>query len=92
MDKGILPKIYQNEKTAITVNENWCKSCGICIRFCPKNVLISNEKGVPMAKNIDDCIHCRLCELRCPDFAINVRKKEKIISGNTNLDPKSFED
>jgi 2-oxoglutarate ferredoxin oxidoreductase subunit delta len=83
-------KVYQNEKTSITVNEDWCKSCGICIHFCPKKVLISNEKGCPVAKNIDDCIHCNLCELRCPDFAINVEKKEKIVEHNVSQE--SLED
>lgn len=76
MNKEIESKVYQNEKTEITINENWCKSCGICIQFCPKNVFISNEQGAPVPKRIDDCIHCKLCELRCPDFAITVKKKK----------------
>ncbi|MDD3656031.1 MAG: 4Fe-4S binding protein [Atribacterota bacterium] len=83
-------RIYQNEKTVITVNEDWCKSCGICIQFCPKKVLVSNEKGCPVAKNIDDCINCMLCELRCPDFAIHVEKKEKNI--NYVMEQKGLED
>ena len=76
-------KIYQNEKTEITVNELWCKACGICIEYCPKKVLVANEKSYPVAKNIDNCIHCMLCELRCPDFAISVEKKEKTVICNT---------
>jgi NAD-dependent dihydropyrimidine dehydrogenase PreA subunit len=40
---------------------------------------VANESGYPEAKNIDDCILCMLCELRCPDFAIKVEKKENII-------------
>ncbi|MBN2396364.1 MAG: 4Fe-4S binding protein [Candidatus Atribacteria bacterium] len=83
-------RIYQNEETEIIVNEDWCKSCGICISFCPKKVLVEDEKGRPVAKNIDACIHCMLCELRCPDFAIRVRKK-KIALAN-NLEQKSLED
>ena len=83
-------KIYQNEETEITVNEVWCKACGICIQYCPKKVLVASEKSYPVAKNIDDCIHCMLCELRCPDFAISVEKKEKAITGNT--EQKGLED
>jgi len=71
-------KTYLNEKTIITVKEDWCKACGICIYYCPKKVLVANEKGHPVAKNIDDCIQCMLCELRCPDFAIQVKKREKV--------------
>lgn len=83
-------KTYQNEKTKITVKENWCKACGICITYCPKNVLVENDKGRPIAKNIDDCIQCMLCELRCPDFAIMVEKKEK--TEKNNLEQVSLED
>ncbi len=72
-------KNYENEKILITINEEWCKTCGICLHFCPKKVLVANERDYPEAKNIDDCILCMLCELRCPDFAIKVEKKENII-------------
>jgi len=51
------------------VNTNLCKGCGICVAFCPKQVLtLENEKAV--IKNIEDCIGCGQCELRCPDSAI----------------------
>ena len=90
MDKKLNKKIYENEKTIITVNEDWCKACGICIQFCPTKVLISSEKGQPVAKNINDCIHCNLCELRCPDFAINVLKKAENL--NPSLNHESLED
>ena len=67
-------KVYQNDKVKISVKENWCKTCGICIQYCPKNVLIADKVGHPVAENIDDCIQCGLCELRCPDFAITIEK------------------
>jgi len=51
---------------------DWCKACGICIEFCPKNVLGEDNEGKPVPTNPDDCIGCRLCELHCPDFAILV--------------------
>lgn len=83
-------KTYQNNKTRINVKENWCKACGICINYCPKKVLVANDKGHPVAKNIDDCIQCMLCELRCPDFAIMVENKEKI--DTNNIENVSLED
>ncbi len=46
-----------------------CKGCGICVAFCPKNVLVL-KKGKAEIKNLDDCIQCGQCELRCPDYAI----------------------
>jgi 2-oxoglutarate ferredoxin oxidoreductase subunit delta len=69
-------EIYQNNSVKISVNREWCKACGICIEFCPKNVLVSDEQGKPNPINIDACIKCGLCELRCPDFAITVEEVE----------------
>ena len=56
----------------INVVKERCKSCGYCIKFCPKNVLEKDEDGQPFAARPEDCIGCRLCEMRCPDFAISV--------------------
>jgi len=47
----------------------WCKGCGICVEFCPRNVL-KIEKGKAAVKDIGSCISCGLCEQRCPDYAI----------------------
>jgi 2-oxoglutarate ferredoxin oxidoreductase subunit delta len=51
---------------------DWCKCCGICIAFCPKNVIIQDENGRPVVAHPDACIGCRFCELHCPDFAITI--------------------
>ncbi|GAB4255781.1 4Fe-4S dicluster domain-containing protein [Deferrisoma sp.] len=60
----------------ITVYNAWCKKCGICIAFCPKNVLERGPDGHPVPARPEDCIRCHMCELRCPDFAITVKDKE----------------
>lgn len=60
----------------IEINTKWCKGCGICVAFCPKQVLgIEGEKAC--VKNPEACIACKLCEYRCPDLAIQVRRDEK---------------
>jgi len=61
----------------IQINRYWCKGCGICVAFCPKQVLELDEEGIVTAPRENDCIQCRLCELRCPDFAIEVIKEEE---------------
>ncbi|QAT48366.1 4Fe-4S dicluster domain-containing protein [Caproiciproducens sp. NJN-50] len=57
----------------ITVNKAWCKKCGICIAFCPKQVLEKDGDGYPEPTRSEECIGCRLCEMRCPDFAMAVK-------------------
>lgn len=60
-----------NTPPRIEINEIYCKGCYICIEFCPTQVL--EMKGVVVSvKNLEACIACMQCELRCPDFAIKV--------------------
>ena len=61
-----------------TIFRDWCKCCGICVAFCPKGVIVSDENDLPRISDSDLCIGCRFCELHCPDFAITVRRKEDL--------------
>ncbi|WP_416197948.1 MAG: 2-oxoglutarate ferredoxin oxidoreductase subunit delta [Sporanaerobacter sp.] len=58
----------QNSKV-LHINKSWCKGCGICVAFCPKNVL-ELKNGKVNIKDLDACIKCGQCEMRCPDYAI----------------------
>ena len=54
------------------INREWCKGCGICVHFCPTNVLELDDEDKSVAARLEDCICCLQCELRCPDLAIEV--------------------
>ncbi|MBR3293392.1 MAG: 4Fe-4S binding protein [Selenomonadaceae bacterium] len=56
-------------KKRLVVDEAWCKGCGICAAFCPKEVLEIKHEKVQI-KAPEKCIFCAQCELRCPDYAI----------------------
>lgn len=56
------------------IQRQWCKGCRVCVAFCPKQVLDIDGEGKVYAKNLENCIYCGLCELRCPDLAIEVRE------------------
>ncbi|NLP18338.1 MAG: ferredoxin family protein [Firmicutes bacterium] len=60
------------EKVRIDINLDWCKGCGICIAFCPTKVFDVSADNKPLVARPEDCIQCMLCEIRCPDLAINV--------------------
>lgn len=64
-----------------SVVKNLCKSCGFCVRFCPKQVIrigsTRNAKGhfypeIDMA----GCIGCGTCAVVCPEAAIEMLKGE----------------
>jgi len=62
---------------SIDINREWCKGCGICIHFCPKDVLELDKKDKSTAVRPEDCICCMMCEERCPDLAIEVTIETK---------------
>jgi 2-oxoglutarate ferredoxin oxidoreductase subunit delta len=56
----------------LQINRDWCKGCGICVKFCPKKVLELDASEKSVAARPEECICCKMCELRCPDLAIEV--------------------
>ncbi len=67
----------RGEAKRLNVYGSWCKRCGICVAFCPKKALERGPQGLPRWRDAKACVACRLCELRCPDFAIEVVEEEK---------------
>jgi len=55
----------------ITIREEWCKGCAICVDFCKPEVL-KMDGAIPVIVNPDACTGCQQCELLCPDFAIEI--------------------
>ena len=58
-----------------------CKSCGYCVKFCPKHVLEIgtkvNSKGYEYVTPArpEDCIGCGICAQKCPRKLITVDGK-----------------
>ena len=84
--KSLTPVRVKNKKVKKSENRNkkqfnqkifrdWCKSCGICVEFCPQAVFERDDTGRPVIKRPDECIGCRFCEYHCPDFAIEITER-----------------
>ena len=58
----------------IRVWGKWCKGCGLCIAFCPKQVFEEDDQHHPIVAHPEQCIGCQWCAIHCPDFAILVEE------------------
>ena len=63
------------------IRKSWCRRCGICVAFCPTEILAQDNSGVLYVKAPDRCTGCQLCQLRCLDFAVSPKKEEKSCAG-----------
>jgi 2-oxoglutarate ferredoxin oxidoreductase subunit delta len=66
----------KSKKFDIQFYHDWCKACGLCMAFCPRQIIRANEHGKPLVTEPDRCIGCRFCETHCPDFAITVSERQ----------------
>lgn len=62
----------EHKKKSLAINYDWCKSCGLCIDFCPKDCFDENVLGSPILSRPEDCTVCNVCVERCPDFCIYI--------------------
>jgi 2-oxoglutarate ferredoxin oxidoreductase subunit delta len=61
----------------IVVDADLCKTCGICLALCPRDVFTADERGLPLVAHLEACTVCRICEYHCPDFAIAISWREE---------------
>lgn len=64
----------KEDKAGVEINRDWCKGCAICVTFCPKQVLALDARDKAFVAHPEKCNACRVCELRCPDMAIEVKQ------------------
>lgn len=57
----------------VRVFGHWCKGCGLCIAYCPRDVFVSGADGRPLPVYAERCTACMWCVEHCPDFAIVVQ-------------------
>ncbi|BBO83575.1 (4Fe-4S)-binding protein [Desulfosarcina ovata subsp. sediminis] len=55
-----------------TVNNQICKLCGECWKYCPAEAISYTDRGISF--NTDTCIRCYCCLEVCPHAAIRARQ------------------
>jgi 2-oxoglutarate ferredoxin oxidoreductase subunit delta len=66
------PPEPDHAESQVTLYPAWCKRCGNCIAFCPRDVFETDQWGYPRVARPERCVSCHLCEMLCPDFALSV--------------------
>ncbi len=67
-------------RVTITIDEEICKGCGLCVSVCPrKSMRLTdhiNSRGFHPARLLDpeNCTACAQCAIICPDACITIRK------------------
>jgi 2-oxoglutarate ferredoxin oxidoreductase subunit delta len=65
----------------LSIREERCKACGLCVEFCPKNCLELTDRFNAQGYNPvglklpEECTGCAICARMCPDVAIEEVKK-----------------
>jgi 2-oxoglutarate ferredoxin oxidoreductase subunit delta len=68
-------------KGTISVDENLCKACELCIDACPQEVIALNQAVItprgyhPAHLFKDGCTGCGICAIICPEAAITVYRE-----------------
>lgn len=65
-------------RVTVTINEDLCKGCNLCVGACPRHALeLSSRMGdrgfhpAHLARP-EDCTGCTHCALMCPDACITI--------------------
>jgi len=77
MDAAESPVGVDADTGPVELELGLCKACGICIELCPEKVFDRDKQGYPVIARPEDCSQCLLCEIHCPDFAIEVRRRAR---------------
>jgi NAD-dependent dihydropyrimidine dehydrogenase PreA subunit len=59
----------------VRIRQEWCKGCEVCVEVCKPGVL-EMDGLVAVVAHSEACTGCLMCEMLCPDFAIEVVAQE----------------
>jgi nitroreductase/NAD-dependent dihydropyrimidine dehydrogenase PreA subunit len=58
----------------LSVKEDWCNRCGLCVSDCPSHIIEQHGDNLPFVsmENEEKCLECQHCLAICPTAAISV--------------------
>lgn len=68
------PNAFVNSDFIISVDQNSCIGCGVCVDRCQFGALSISDKGCQVEK--DKCIGCGVCAVKCPEEALKLTPRE----------------
>lgn len=67
-----LPQYGDQMVPFVRIERSWCKGCNICVAVCPEGCLALDKADIAVFIHPERCTACSLCNLYCPDLAIDV--------------------
>ena len=65
----------------LTIDEEKCKGCGLCIEVCPKKILVLSDEKINQqgyhpvtVTDLHSCVACASCAKICPVIVFTIEK------------------
>jgi len=83
-----IPTSRTKKKAKISIDENLCNGCGLCVSVCKDfGLIIDHKKAKEQPNSLFGCIGCGHCMMICPRGAITIKGRFTSGSDLTELPP-----
>lgn len=69
------------------IDASRCNLCGVCQDVCPGDILHTSGGVAGLVRYPDECQHCDICRVECPEGAITIEFPWSMRQAPTELRP-----